>query len=261
MRECPSSTTVSIASSKVADDASETIVVRVEIHGNAKPGEPCYMPGDPSLGVDDPEHDPCGCHVYGTDPFRLLARYNGFSGAYGLGMIMGWMGERYNDALADPDMTGGYGGPTLTALREYRSEKHQFGYGNINRDTKSDGPAVRTRSTLGYTINQTNKAAMIEGVRMCLQHDSCIMPSRAIIDCLKSSIMDKLGRLLKPKGIHYEDLINFGRAINVVQPHWTDQDQRSREMQLDEFIDRELHGGMLPRSRRRVVVPKLRWRR
>jgi hypothetical protein len=234
--------------------------VEVEIFEEAVAGESYYVPGDPSLGLDDPEHDPCGCHVYRRDPMRLVARYNGYCGAYGLGMVMAHFAERYNDALVDVDMTGGYGGPTLTALDQYRSARHSDGYRNINRDLVVDA-GDKWRTKLGFVWNEANKAGAIEAVRAALHEDSVRVPSRAVVECLKQAVMDNKQRLAKPAGVHYEDFCNLGRALQVIRPTRTFADMRAPEIQAEDKLAAALKGYRPDYGVRRPGRASLKWRR
>ena len=230
--------------------------VDVEIYEEAVAGERYFAPCDPSLGVDDEQHDPCGLHVYARDPFRLVARYNGYCGAYGLGTLAAMLGERYNNALVDPDMTGGYGGPTLTALAQYRSKRHPNGYGWINQDRVQDRNG-EWRTTLGFSWNEDNKAEAIEQIRNALRMDSVRVRSRAVVECLKQAVMDPKQRLVKPAGVHYEDLCNLGRALQVVHPHVPVRETKSPGQKAEEIFDRAL--GIKPR-RVAQYRPAPRWR-
>lgn len=250
----------------VAEEPTESgmqpvgLTVEVEIFEPERRGAKYYVPGDPSLGVDDPEHDPCGVHVYAypdeRGPMRLVARYNGYVGAYGTGSIMAHLGERYGDALVDPDVTGGYGGPTLSALAAYRSHGHPNGYRNVNHDAL---PAKHGeyRTTLGFTMNPTNKAEMIEQIRNALRMGVVLIPSAAVLECLKNAVMDPVGRLVKPSGVKYEDLVLLGRALKVVHPHIPKAEIRNPAILAERKFEK-LTGMRLrtqPRNR-----PKPRWR-
>lgn len=186
----------------------------------AERDERYYVICDPSLGVDDPEHDPCGLLVVARRRPRVVARYNGFHGADPLGALAAILAEKYNDALVDVDMTGGYGTPTLSALKRYRSAKYRSGYPNINRSQQVD-KGGKFRTVLGWTIDGDGKAEIIEAVRLELQKAKaglmhCYIPSIGVVKCLQEAVMDKNGKLLKPRGVHYEDLICLGRALALL---------------------------------------------
>lgn len=231
--------------------------VEVEVWEKARPFERYYISSDPSLGVDDEEHDPCGLHVYARDPMRLVARYNGYCGAYGLGTLAAMLGEHYNGALVDVDMTGGYGGPTLTALAQYRSRKHPNGYHAINQDRVQERSG-EWRTTLGFTWNEDNKAEATEQIKHALRMDSVRIPSLGVLECLKQAVMDNRQRLIKPAGVHYEDYCNLGRALQVLKPHVPARDLRTPQVRAEERFERML--GITPRRSVRPKRPSLKWR-
>lgn len=260
-RECeePKIEAIEIIGEEDTEDGRLRIpfVVDVEIYEKARFDERYYISADPSLGVDDEAHDPCGLHVYGRDPFRLMARYNGYCGAYGLGTLAAMLGERYNHALVDPDMTGGYGGPTLTALDQFVSKRHPDGYHAINKDRVQEKSGA-WRSTLGFTWNEDNKAEAIEQIRNALRLDSVRVRSRGVVECLKQAVMDDRQRLVKPAGVHYEDLCNLGRAIQVVRPHMVAKTYKTPEQTAEEIFDRAL--GIRPSRAAQRRKPALKWR-
>lgn len=179
-------------------------------------GADYVVTADPSIGVPDGEHDPCGAHVYrivdgGKD--KMVGRYNGFLGAYGLAWLCCTVAEEYNDALVDPDMTGGYGQAFLTGCNEYRSARYPDGYPHISRDRVEDRPGSKWKQPYGYIQTHGGKADMIERVRVALIKDSVDVPSAATVRCLMSAVIDANQRLIKPRGVHYEDFVCLGRFL------------------------------------------------
>lgn len=196
--------------------------VDVEIWETPRDDHVYYAFGDPSLGIDDPDHDPLGMHVHDMTEPALVARYNGFVGGYGLGALLAWTAEWYNDAVVWPDVTGGYAGPVLTALKQYRSERHPAGYHILGRDRRSskDDPEAK----VGFSMTADNKAEALEAIRVWLRRqqqgvESFICPSRAVIQCLTRAVVDKHNRLVKPGSVRYEDAVLLGYGLRLLQQY------------------------------------------
>ena len=115
------------------------------------------------------------------------------------------------------------------------------------------------RATLGFTWNEDNKAEAIEQIKHALRMDSVRVRSRGVIECLKQAVMDGRQRLVKPDGVHYEDLCNLGRALQVVHPHVIEKTYKTPEQTAEEIFDRAL--GIRPARRAHPRKPTLKWRR
>ena len=90
------------------------------------------------MGVDDGEHDPGECTVWDVSvrPVVDVASYSGFLGEYGLGVLSAGMAKHYEEALVDPDTTGGLGGGFLGGLRSAkygRIVNHRTGKQEMSR--------------------------------------------------------------------------------------------------------------------------------
>ena len=73
---------------------------------------------DPSAGVSG--GDRCGLWVIDKHTREGVARFYGYLTAYNLGALGRKMCERYNMALAVPEMNGGYGEALVIAFEGYR---------------------------------------------------------------------------------------------------------------------------------------------
>lgn len=185
---------------------------------------------DASLGIDDGRHDPGEVQIWAMRRPRLVARYNGYVGAYGLGILGAGLGRMYHDALLDPDTTGGYGGPLLTALRD-------AGYSRIAHDA-DPGRGGRLKSELGFTINAATRAQFITSLQEALAasaagHRYLWIWSEDVVRELMDLVLDARGRPVTAPGRHDESLTCAGRAA------W-----------------RALRAGVVPERQRRVDTPR-----
>jgi len=186
--------------------------VEVETWHTAKPGARYYIPVDPSSGTEDPErqHDPGALHVREMGSGDLVARYCGYLGSYGLGVLAAGLARQYNDALVEPETTGGWGEGVLRGLAE-------MGYGNVGHERVELDPG-RWRNELGFRTTVQSRPGMIAAVQEWaeraaagLHYAAC--PSRAVIECLMDTILDANGKAVGGPGVHDEDLILFGQGL------------------------------------------------
>lgn len=164
---------------------------------------------DASLGIDDGAHDPGELQIWAMRRPRLVARYNGYIGAYGLGILGAGLGRYYHDALLDPDTTGGYGGPVLTALRD--AEYHKIAHDS------DPGRGGKLSTELGFTINAATRAQFISSLQEALGasasgHRYLWIWSEDVIRELRDLIVDARGRIVTGPGMHDESLTCAGRA-------------------------------------------------
>lgn len=187
--------------------------VKVEVWEKAAQGERYYVPIDPSLGVDDKHHDPGGLHVRRVSDGSLVARYNGYCGAYGLGVLAAALARSYNDAVVDPETTGGWGGPVLTALSD-------CGYGNVAKQRKQVRPG-EWETQLGFKTTDQTRPAMFSATQEWLRDwtrgiRECRCPSRGVIQSLRDLILDERNRPVAGPGLHDEDAILWGHGCKLL---------------------------------------------
>jgi len=160
---------------------------------------------DPSTGIEDEKHDPAGLHVYARRRPRLVARYDGFTRAHGMGVLAAKLGRYYNRAMVDVEVTGGWGRGTLSALRTAK-------YPHVNRRQVELEPG-RYGWKQGWDTTAPARAEMMAAVQRALEENSIVMPSRAVVSTLRGIIVDAAGKYLAAPGRHDEDLILLGRAM------------------------------------------------
>lgn len=129
-----------------------TETVQVVVHRKAVPGHVYRVFADPSQGIDDGDHDPGAALVGDMTTGEEVASYHGFIGEYGLGVLCAALSRDYDDAMVDPDVTGGYGEGLLRGLRAAGCRRV------VNRSSGRDG---LDRTHLGFTIDA---AFRMEGV-------------------------------------------------------------------------------------------------
>lgn len=176
----------------------------VDIWWRREPLESYFVLVDPSTGMEDAKHDPAGIHVYARRKPRLVARYDGYLGAHGVGILAGKLARYYNGALVDVEVTGGYGRGSLQALR-------RMGYTNLNwRDVElSPGRVIRK---LGWDTTGPLRGQFMAGIQRSLEENSIHVPSRAVLSTLRGMIVGPGGKYIAQAGRHDEDGILLGRA-------------------------------------------------
>lgn len=188
---------------------------------------------DPSTGIESDSHDPAGIHVYARRKRRLVARYDGFLGAHGVGILAGKLARYYNGATVDVEVTGGYGRGALQALRT-------MGYHHLNwrEVTLSPGKVIQK---LGWDTTAPLRGEFMAGVQRALEEDSVVIPSRAVLSTLRGIIVGPGGKYLAQVGRHDEDLILLGRAtwLFANRPEYP-VESRERRPEMGEALSREL---------------------
>jgi hypothetical protein len=188
-------------------------VVEVEILEDRDPEETYYIPLDASAGIADDKHDPCALHVWTRGlrgvP-RLVARYNGYIGAYGLGALSAELGKHYNGALIDPETSGGWGAPALSALAA-------FGYGNVAKAKRELRPG-QWAVELGFKTSEATRPAMIAAIQEWIRSERDRQPIASIrhgevIRCLQDIVLNEKGKPIAAPGLHDEDMILAGQAL------------------------------------------------
>src|SRR5262249_23535363 len=152
------------------------------------------------------EHDPAGMWVTSRRTGRGLLRFNGYVGAVELGRMMRSACEHYNEALAIPEVTGGYGDAVLEGLGNYKQ---------VWRDTSADTPGERPRRQ-GWHTTAGSKGTIIAFLKEAVLNDLLDVPSEAAIRRLMDASVDEQDRLVKPKGVHYEDFVCLGINAYVI---------------------------------------------
>jgi hypothetical protein len=184
--------------------------VQVEVFHRLRPGRGYYVPVDPSTGIDDGKHDPGGLHVVEVGTGDLMARYNGYIGSYGLGVLAAGLARQYGDAGVDPEVTGGWGEGVLRGL----SDSH---YGNVCHEQKALTPGA-WRTDLGFKTTWESRSGMIAAIqswlaawRVGIKYGNC--PSRPVLQCLLDTILDDAGKAVAAPGFNDEDLILRGQGL------------------------------------------------
>jgi hypothetical protein len=187
--------------------------IEVEVLEDRDPEEAYYIPLDASAGIDDDKHDPCCLHVWSRGVRglpRLVARYNGYIGAYGLGALAAELAKHYNHALVDPETSGGWGAPALSALAN-------FGYGNVAKAKRELRPG-EWAVELGFKTSEATRPAMIASLQEWIRSERDRAPIATIshgevIRCLQDIVLNEKGKPIAAPGLHDEDMILAGQAL------------------------------------------------
>lgn len=238
--------------------------VEVEILEDRDPEETYYIPLDASAGIDDNRHDPCCLHVWSRGirgvP-RLVARYNGYLGAYGLGALAAELGKHYNHALVDPETSGGWGAPALSALAA-------CGYGNVAKAKRELRPG-EWAVELGFKTSEATRPAMISSLQEWIRSERDRAPIASIrhgevIRCLQDIVLNEKGKPIAAPGLHDEDMILAGQALRRLAIRRRIQAPIQfgrpylyvpREKTLDDFLHLKKPTGSAPREVVRLNLP------
>lgn len=184
--------------------------VKVEQWWPREPGETYWVLCDPSTGVEDATHDPAGIHVYARRRPRLVARYDGYVGAFGLGILAAKLARYYNGAWVDVETNGGYGLPALQAL------SRRMRYTNLMYREVEAEPG-KFREVLGWETTFPLRGQFTAHVQQWLEENSePHIPSFGVISTLKNITVDAHGKYLAANGRHDEDFILAGRGIYLL---------------------------------------------
>ena len=186
------------------------LLVEYEEYFPYEQGKEYLLELDPAQGINDPYHDPANIHVFLRErpgKRKLVARYNGFLGSYGLGFLGSVIGWRYNGAIMNIDMGGAYGDAALRGAT-------QAGYSNFMLELIEER-ANKAAETfrIGYKPTGPKKWASIGDIQRAIMEDSIFIPSQAIITCLLNVTVDEIGRVAAVKGRHDEDMTNLGNGL------------------------------------------------
>jgi hypothetical protein len=189
-----------------------TTEVPVEVFAQPRIGRSYYIPIDPSSGVNDPKHDPGGLHVRERGNGDLVARFNGYIGSYGIGVLAAGLARQYNDAIVDPETTGGWGEGVLRGL----ADSH---YGNVSRQKRELTPG-KWHTELGFKTTRDTRSAMIAAIQAWTEAWKsgiryAATPSREVLQCLLDIILDETGKPVAAPGLKDEDMILQGQSLRT----------------------------------------------
>jgi hypothetical protein len=190
--------------------------VEVEVYDEPRQGLAYYVPVDPSAGIADTKHDPGAIHIREIGTGNLVARYVGYCGGFGLGVLSAALARQYNHATVDPESTGGWIEGVLAGLRA-------SDYGNIAHEQRQEREEFRVES--GFRTTHQSRNAMIGEIQTWIdsyaagvKYANC--PSRGVIQCLLDCVMDENGKVLAAPGYHDEDLILWGQGLRRAVAPW-----------------------------------------
>lgn len=152
---------------------------------------------DPSQGIKSVRRDPGALHIYSLRTPRLVARYSGYIGAYGLGGLAVRVLGDYGNPRCDIDMTGGYGTATVVAMQ-------QLGFTNFHYEMKPDRMR-QLQPQIGYRIHATNRGELIGNLQeFCADPDVMVLSAEVIESLMGLSVDDK-GKVAAVEGSRFKD--------------------------------------------------------
>jgi len=176
---------------------------------------------DTSLGIDDDDHDPCMAQVINMTTGAQAARYRGYLGEYGLGVLCAGLSAQYGSARVDPAVTGGYGSAFLSGLRA-------AGCRNVVSHTTPGKNGALERQHIGFTENAETRGMHAAAIREALVGSQqgvkwlTIKCREDVLELMDLS-MDSQGRVIHEDGDHDEAFVTLGRAATLLLPKTREQ--------------------------------------
>lgn len=192
-----------------------TEIVDVDVWEERDPACTYRVVCDTSKGIDDDEHDPGMAQVLNMTRGTQAARYRGYLGEYGLGVLAGGLSREWGGARVDPAVTGGYGELFLRALAD-------TGCTNVENYTTYDAQG-HPRHHLGFVenveTNSTHTAALREAL-VASQQGRPWLTLRCKEDVLElmDLVIDRKGRVDHEDGKHNESFVTLGRWASLLLP-------------------------------------------
>lgn len=178
----------------------------LEIWAEPERGHEYVVTMDPSAGHGS--GDRCGLWVVDKHTRMGVARFFGYLTAYNLGVLGRKMCERYNEALAVPEMNGGYGEALVIGLDGYR--KIYFGE-HLDR---VNGTRL---NRLGWYTTMTSKGTLVAAMQRAVLADDFTVPSQHAVSSLMAMVMDEDQKLVRPAGQNHEDFICLALGMHLCE--------------------------------------------
>lgn len=178
----------------------------VEVYEEPVEGHEYVVPMDPSAGVMG--GDRCGMWVVSKTTRRGVARYYGYKTAYELGVLGRYYCERYNNAMAIPEMNGGYGEALVIGLDGWR---------NIYFGQHEDRVNGQRLNRIGWFTSASSKGTLINALQRALKEGTIYIPSGDALDSLMEIDMDESQKLIRYPGQNHEDMICLGLAAHITE--------------------------------------------
>lgn len=229
------------------------ITIEFEEFEPSDPKELYFVVLDPSLGIDDPEHDPAGALVIARRRPRIVATYLGPLSGWGLGFLGGLLHSRYNQAMVDILMGGGYGRSCLSGL-------DQSGCHKIMIEEREDRLG-QVQYHLGFNETPENRGTLIGEVFSILDHRSVECPSLAVAQCLRGVVVDKHGKIAAKGRQHDEYMLLLGRAGMLLRENPVSAPPPVPESDFAGILNREFGRPVASSPRANGKPGGLRWRR
>ncbi len=183
--------------------------ITVEVWREPEPGDEYVLIADPSSGVRDEkqQHDPSELIVGSRKRRAVSARFSGYVPASVLGELLARLGRKYNEGLAVPLVTGGYGEALILGLGDYR---------NVYLAEHHDS-FTSNRSRIGYVETATTRGTIIEALQRAVLDDGLEVPSADMVRTLMGVQVDHLGRIAAAPGRHDESMVTLGLFAHLLE--------------------------------------------
>ena len=177
---------------------------QLEVWDDPVPGEEYLVCMDPSAGVQGA--DRCGLWVIAKKRRAGVSRFFGYLSAYDLGCLGRKLCERYNKAMAVPEMNGGYGEALLIGLDGWRNIYYGEHYDKLNG---------QRLNRIGWFTTSTSKGTLITALQIATKNDSFHIPSAEAVRSLMSIVMDETQKVVRYPGQNHEDMILIGLGAHI----------------------------------------------
>jgi hypothetical protein len=172
---------------------------------------------DTSGGIADGLHDPGMVQVGDISDGVQVARYEGFLGEYGLGVLGGGLSKKWHDAEVWVGTTGGYGDTCLSGLRA-------VGCRNVHTRQVKGGDGVIDRTDIGFKETEATRTegfgALLEAFKAAQMGSPYLtIRSRDDLAQLIDLQVDDKGRIIRVPGVHHgESAVLLGRFAVACSP-------------------------------------------
>lgn len=158
--------------------------------------------------------DPCGGLLFARRNPRLVSRFSGYIGSYGLGSVGALWASEYRNVTLDVDLTGGHGDPCVQALRD-------AGYYDIPTWHPQITRPSRQVADVGFTITVGVRNRFVDSIQRCLIDDAVMIESEEVVKSLMGiSVKITPSGAERPEagyGSKDEDMICLGRALCMME--------------------------------------------
>lgn len=175
---------------------------RLKVWSDPKPGKRYVIGADVAEGIAQGDYS--SCDVLDVDTGKQVAAWHGHEDPDKYGLILGWLGKRYNFALVGVERNN-HGLTTLTALRNMGYRRM---YAQQDLEHRSDRKETKK---MGWLTTEKSKAKIIDQLAAELRDEEHGIHDEATIDEMGTYIIDEDRKMTAKPGC-FDDRV-MSRAI------------------------------------------------